>query len=71
MVNQTAQSLLAEFAESDDFDLGADAGRSFSPLKEQSSSARYATQARYSRRRNGKSQAPDGPRRRLRKSSSF
>ena len=71
MVNQTAQSLLAEYADYEDFDMGANANRAFSPLKEQASSARHATQARYSRRRNGKSTAPSGPRRRLRKSGAF
>ncbi|MCA9265598.1 MAG: hypothetical protein KDA60_17175 [Planctomycetales bacterium] len=65
MVNQTAQSLLAEYAEHDDFTLDVAPGRSFSPKREQPSRARYATAARYSRKRSAG--APTGPRRRLRK----
>ena len=63
MVNQNAQSLLADFALDDNFD--TDVQHSFSPKREQPSKARYATQARYSRKRNPG--APTGPRRRLRK----
>ena len=65
MVHQSAQSLLAELAEDDDLDLGPSPGRGFSPVKEQPSRARYATKARYSRKR--PAGVPTGPRRRLRK----
>ena len=64
MVNQNATSLLADYADAD-FALNTDLNRNFSPKREQPSRARYATQARYSRKRNPG--APTGPRRRLRK----
>ena len=68
MVNKTAQSLLASYADADDFELDGEPTRSFSPKREQPSRARFATASRYSRKRNAGS--PAGPRRRLRKGSS-
>jgi hypothetical protein len=64
MVNQTAQSLFADYADIG-FALDTELRRNFSPKREQPSSARFATTARYSRKRNPG--APTGPRRRLRK----
>ena len=65
MVNPTANSLLAAYAAEaqDDFEL--DVTRAFSPQREQPSRTRWATEARYSRKRSAG--APRGPRRRLRK----
>jgi len=71
MVNHSAQSLLAELALEDDFDMDLTPGRADSPLHEQPSRVRYATQARYRRRRGGNSSTPSGPRRRLRKHGAF
>ena len=67
MVNPTATSLLAEYANADDFEIGTDVNRGFSLRREQTSKTRFATAARYSRKRNAGSTAPLGPRRRLRK----
>ena len=66
MVNQTTASLLDAYLDSDEFALESDSARNFSPKREQPSRSRYATQARYSRRRSN-SNAPRGPRRRLNK----
>ena len=72
MVNSTAQSLLAEFADADvhDSDLSTStrtAGRFASVKREQPSRTRQATEARHRRKRNAKLMAPLGPRRRFRK----
>ncbi|MCA9247496.1 MAG: hypothetical protein KDA42_10285 [Planctomycetales bacterium] len=62
MVNQTAHSLLAQYAD-DAYEFETESIRTLSPKREQSSRARYATQARYSRRKSNVA----GPKRRLRK----
>ena len=70
MVNQSAASLLAEFA---DAEYGIEpsptdrtAARFATTRREQPSRARFATQARYSRRRSLNADTPRGPRRRQR-----
>ena len=66
MVNRSTASLLNDYLDADEFALETDSVRSFSPKREQPSRSRYATQARYSRKRSN-SNAPRGPRRRLNK----
>ena len=71
MVNQSVQSLLADFIDADEHDLEQEFGTQSSPRlanphREQKSLARFATQSRHSRRRNAKAIVPRGPRRRLR-----
>ena len=65
MVNPSAQSLLAQFVDSDDYDLDLDITRNFSPKREQTSKARFATSMRHNRKRSAGS--PSGPRRKLRR----
>ena len=71
MVNRNAQSLIAQYLDADDQELTAEFGvavdpRLVNPHREQKSSARFATESRYRRRRSPKAIVPRGPRRRLR-----
>jgi hypothetical protein len=74
MVNRTAQSLIAQYLDADDQELAAEFGKAADPRqvnrhREQQSSARFATESRYSRRRRPKAIVPRGPRRRSRQPS--
>ena len=66
MVNQSVSSLLAQYADDEEFDIRDTRPQSIK--REQPSLTRFATQARYSRKK-ANSSAPTGPRRRLRKAS--
>ena len=70
MVNASVASVLADFADADDFEFGSTStsrtsDRFASQKREQPSSVRLASQSRHSRKRSAKSTAPAGPRRRL------
>ena len=72
MVDSTATSLIAEFTDAEDHEIGArvpsrTATRFATTRREQPSRIKQATAARYSRKRNANSNAPTGPRRRFRK----
>ncbi|MCA9247752.1 MAG: hypothetical protein KDA42_11565 [Planctomycetales bacterium] len=74
MVDFSSQSLIAQFADTDDHATEASpaartASRFAGSQRQQNSRTRFATQARYSRKRSARSSAPQGPRRRLHKSS--
>ena len=72
MVDAYAHSVIAQFADNDETATEISfatrtAARFAGSQREQNSRTRFATQARYSRKRAAKSTAPKGPRRRLRK----
>ena len=71
MVHASVTAVLAELADDAEFAFDCDeensrtADRFAGRIREQSSRVRFASQARHSRKRSAKSQAPAGPRRRL------